>query len=135
MEYVNSKNPEDADFIKSYIDGYILSRAAAHPKQFAPAKTKEQVPATPTEENNIEAQLDLEDLRCWAENPDQAGDHENDLPNQYMEPGVAPAASKKSVNPNEARQVPHRPSIALPKNEKHLNRAQRRRLARSKAAA
>ncbi len=120
MEFVNSQSPEAADFIKPYIDGYILSCAADQSKQFTPAKTKEQSPAT-TQQDDIEAQLDLEDLRYWAENPDHA-------------PGEDKTKSgKPSVN--EVLLSAQRPSIALPKTEKHLNRAQRRQLARTKAAA
>ncbi len=122
MEYVNDKNPEDADFIKSYIDGYIVSRAASQPQLTIPARTKEHTPAT--EQEDKEARLDLEDLACWNENSIKAG----------ME------TETKTVHPtNTGYSIKEPPPFSSthnrPQNEKFLNRAQRRQLARTKAVA
>ena len=133
MEFVNQQNPEAADFIKPYIDGYITSRAKGQSKQYTTLKVKEQAPVKTKEQEDVEAQLDLEDLRYWAENPVPANktfEDENISPSSHQsEPGKASAK-------NEVQPVPQRTqSIILPKNEKLLNRAQRRQLARTKAAA
>ncbi len=100
MEYVNSKNPEDADFIKSYIDGYIVARAADQPKQITQIKTRKPATAFQTEQTDKEAKLDLEDMLYWAEHPDEAAAEEN---NQTHHHDTSPAS------PNQ--------SIPLPKNE------------------
>ena len=114
MEFVDQQSPEAADLIKPFIDGYIASRAKVQTRQFKPAKPigNNQPPAK--ESVDREAQLDLEDLAYWAENPSEAPIRET-AENQATAPRSSP--------------------IPNPKNIPHLNRAQRRHLARTRAAA
>ena len=132
MEFVNQQNPEAADFIKPYMDDYITSRAKDQAQRSATIKPKEQ-PAAPTEKDKIEGQLDLEDLRYWTENPVPAGNVENESTSAapFSQPQTADKASASNSRPSSSAKQ----SIVLPKNEKLLNRAQRRQLARTKAAA
>ena len=134
MEFVNQQNPDAADFIKPYIDGYITARAKDQSRNAISVKIKQQAPVATKEEEDKEAQLDLEDLRYWAETPVPAG---RSFENEH----TAPPVFHQSETPgramvNEAAPLPsQKQSIAIPKNEKSLNRAQRRQLARTKAAA
>jgi len=134
MEFVNQQNPEAADFIKPYIDGYITSRAKDQSKRITPAKTKEQATVKTKDEDDKEAQLDLEDLRYWAENPAPVGKNFED---ENMNPPVSRQSETSArASANEAAPLAtQKQSITLPKNEKLLNRAQRRQLARTKIAA
>ena len=114
MEFVNDQSPEAVDLIKPFIDGYIASRAKAQPKQFTPAKPINNNQPPTKETLDREAQLDLEDLAYWAENPSEA-------------PTTEPIENKTTA--------PQSSPNAILKNGPHLNRAQRRHLARTKAAA
>ena len=133
MEFVDQRSPEAADFIKPYIDSYILARAA-EPKQSTPVK-KATAPTTPTEQDDTEARLDLEDLSYWAENP-------SEVPIAKVAENKA-TAQQSSNNDLQISPYPDQPNPKLqtsssslnPKNHPHLNRAQRRYLARTKAAA
>ena len=137
MEFVNNQNPAAADLIKPYIDSYIVSRATDQSKQFTPINTPTQAPANQTDHNDIEAQLDLEDMLYWAQHPHATTDS---VEAERVSPTPLPHAENKTTATNISINAPllqpsPRPSITLPKNEKLLNRAQRRQLARSKAAA
>ncbi len=114
MEFVNDQSPEAADLIKPFIDGYVASRANAQSKQFTPAKPGGDQLVPTKEAQDQEALLDLEDLAYWNENPAEA-------------PTPEAIAFKTTVPKPSSKPIP-KPGI-------HLNRAQRRLLARTKAAA
>ena len=122
IEFVDHQSPAAADFIKPYIDGYIVSRAAS-------------ASSTQTEQDDLEARLDLEDLRYWAENPSEApiaGAAENKTAAQR-----SPNIEHQTLSYPGRTQAQIQTAISSPtsKNQPHLNRAQRRQLARSRAAA
>jgi len=134
MEFVNQQNPEAADFIKPYIDGFITSHAKDRAKQSASLKIKEKAPVATTEKDNTEAQLDLEDLRYWTENPvpgSESVEQETASSTPFQQPKTTGKSSARETAPSSSPKQ----SIAVPKNEKLLNRAQRRQLARTRMAA
>ncbi len=141
MEFVNQQSPEAADFIKPFIDGYITSRAKAQTKQFIPAKNDRN---TTTETDEKEALLDLEDLKYWAENPASVPTAAEPEVTGKEETGAKQAPQTKQPKPVFFNSSPVAPKTdkpvfsnaqSLPKDERLLNRAQRRLLARTKAAA
>ena len=135
IEFVDHQSPAAADFIKPYIDGYIVSRAADQTKQFTPQNAAASASSTQTEQDDLEARLDLEDLRYWAENPSEApiaGAAENKTAAQR-----SPNIEHQTLSYPGRTQAQIQTAISSPtsKNQPHLNRAQRRQLARSRAAA
>ncbi len=129
MEFVNDLSPQTADLIKPFIDSYIISRAKGQSKQLTIPKPTDNHHVPTKEEQDREALLDLEDLAYWSQNPSAA-------------PTTAPIEIK-TTTPQSAKidhtsaqtQTPISSLNTFPKNENHLNRAQRRHLARTKAAA
>ena len=114
MEFVSDQSPEAADLIKPFIDGHTASRAKAQPKQFTHAKLINNNSHSQKETLHREAQLDVEDLAYWAANRSEA-----------------PTAELLEFKTT----APHPSPNHISKNGPYLNRAQRRHLARTRAAA
>ncbi len=143
MEFVNDQSPEAADLIKPFIDGYLASRAKVQALQFTPPKRTEEELTRLKEQAEREALLDQEDIACWAQYP-VASSVQGHAAATSSKPEITPKPSAAedpapvtSGNPiYTPTETPlFTPSQAFPKNEKHLNRAQRRALARTKVAA
>ena len=137
MEFVNDQSPEAADLIKPFIVDYITSRAKIQPLQFTPPKRTEEELTRLKEQAAQEAHLDLEDIAHWSQNPvpSSAHDHTSGIPSKPIAAGHPSSPISSNPISTSADTQLFTPAQPLPKNEKHLNRAQRRLLARTKVAA
>lgn len=138
LAHVQAQNPEAALLVQPYIDSYLVARAQENSKGFAGLRSPQPaVPAgqqapeahpgqlTPQQLIDLEeARLDQEDFEYWAQNPPST-----------EEMGFTPGSKEVEQHAawaNPRHRTPTR--MEMPKNQ-GLNRAQRCKLARTKAAA